>query len=107
MYLNNILPSFFVEDVLSEVFFENRFSFGDLFEGHNRTRQPVFENVLQPEEQGLLELSSSTLKVRVNVGGVWWVLEVVCNLNTKYKKLVNIKSSLSTAVNYDLSYQQW
>ncbi len=81
--LQQMPPSLLVEQtLLGKVSIKEGHSFLDLILGEHLAAEIPLEHVLQPEKQRLGELSATALKVRVDLGRLGRVLEVVSCLQT-------------------------
>lgn len=79
-YLQNVIPSFLIEDILTKVGFVQFFGFFDFLFGNHRTTKKALQNVLKTKEHRLRELATPALKVGTDHGGGVWVLVVMSHL---------------------------
>lgn len=81
--LQDVSPSFLIEEVLTKVLLKSRLCCLDLLFCHHFSNQPLLQNVLQSKEKDFIKLPSSTFKVGIDFSCVWRILEMMRNLKKK------------------------
>ena len=81
--LQDVPPSFLVEEILTKMLRKSGLCCLDLLFCHHLSNQPLFQNVLKSKEEDFFELPSSAFKVGVDFSRVWRILEVMRNLKKK------------------------
>ena len=81
-YLNYIIPTFFIEQVLTKMQLVNFLCFLNHLFRNNAPDKPSFQDILQSKKHNFWKFAAPAFEVGVNGRRIFWVLLVMRDLNT-------------------------